>query len=278
MSPDWTHEVVVIHEHPEWQKPLFEVLTRRGVNYGVFDLKSASFLDTDPPLAPLYFNQASPSAYVRGNTRAVPLALAFMRALETKGVRVLNGADVFAFELSKTARQETEWRELIAAVRLFFPGPLTYAANWYGDLEHVQFWDDLDFIGVDAYFPLSSSPQASRAELEKGARQIVDRFAATSRRWRKPILLTEVGFAAHRGAWVSPHEEHGEYSEEDQALAYEVLFDALGRRPWLAGTFVWKAYTTGSSSGQRADFGFMGRKAEGVVGRYYGGEEGRARR
>lgn len=190
------------------------------------------------------------------------------------------GADSFCVgvELSKTVTREKDWRELIAAVRLFFPGPLTYAANWYGDLEHVEFWDDLDFIGVDAYFPLSSSPQASRAELEKGARQIVDRFAATSRRWRKPILLTEVGFAAHRGAWVSPHEEHGEYSEEDQALAYDVLFDALGRRPWLAGTFVWKAYTTGSSSGQRADFGFMGRKAEGVVGRYYGGEEGRARR
>ena len=190
------------------------------------------------------------------------------------------GADSFCVgvELSKTVRQEKDWRELIAAVRLFFPGPLTYAANWYGDLEHVQFWDDLDFIGVDAYFPLSSSSQASRAELEKGARQIVDHFAATSRRWGKPILLTEVGFAAHRAAWVSPHEEGGEYSEEDQALAYEILFDALGRRPWLAGTFVWKAYTTGSSSGQHADFGFMGRKAEGVVGRYYGGEEGRARR
>ncbi|HYO16986.1 MAG TPA: hypothetical protein VE685_27645, partial [Thermoanaerobaculia bacterium] len=185
------------------------------------------------------------------------------------------GADSFCVgvELSKTIPREKDWRDLIDAVRTFFPGPLTYAANWYGDLEHVAFWDDLDFIGVDAYFPLSSSPQASRAELEKGARQIVDRFAATSRRWGKPILLTEVGFAAHRGAWVSPHEEGGEYSEEDQALAYEVLFDALGRRPWLAGTFVWKAFSSaGTDSGQRADFQFMGRKAEGVVGRYYGGD------
>jgi hypothetical protein len=190
------------------------------------------------------------------------------------------GADSFCVgvELSKTVLREKEWRELIAAVRTFFPGPVTYAANWYGDLENVGFWDELDFIGVDAYFPLSSSPQAGRAELAKGARQIVDRFAATSRRWGKPILLTEVGFAAHKGAWVSPHEEGGEYSEEDQALAYEVLFAALGRRPWLAGTFVWKAFSNGSDSGQRADFGFVGRKAEGVVGRYYGGEGERARR
>jgi glutathione synthase/RimK-type ligase-like ATP-grasp enzyme len=98
------HDLVIIHEHPEWQKPLFDVLTRRGVNFGVFDLKSAAFLDADVPEAPLYFNQASPSAYVRGNTRAVPLGLAFMRALETKGARVLNGADAFALELSKSAQ------------------------------------------------------------------------------------------------------------------------------------------------------------------------------
>ena len=98
------HDLVIIHEHPEWQKPLFDVLTRRGVNFGVFDLKSAAFLDTDIPEAPLYFNQASPSAYVRGNTRAVPLGLALMRTLETKGARVLNGADAFALELSKTAQ------------------------------------------------------------------------------------------------------------------------------------------------------------------------------
>jgi len=101
---DPRHDLVIIHEHPEWQKPLFEVLTRRGVNYGVFDLKSAAFSDTDVPDAPLYFNQASPSAYVRGNARAVPLGLALMRALEMKGARVLNGADAFALELSKTAQ------------------------------------------------------------------------------------------------------------------------------------------------------------------------------
>jgi hypothetical protein len=99
-----SHDLVVIHEHPEWQKPLFDALRRRGVNFGVFDLKSAAFLDTDLPAARLYFNQASPSAYVRGNTRAVPLALALMRSLEAKGARVLNGADAFALELSKTAQ------------------------------------------------------------------------------------------------------------------------------------------------------------------------------
>ena len=99
-----TPDLIVIHEHPEWQKPLFAALEKRGVSYAAFDLKQAAFSNVESPAAKLYFNQASPSAYVRGNTRAVPLALAYMRTLERLGARVLNGADVFALELSKSAQ------------------------------------------------------------------------------------------------------------------------------------------------------------------------------
>jgi glutathione synthase/RimK-type ligase-like ATP-grasp enzyme len=97
-------DLVVLYEHPEWQKPLFAALEKRRVSFAPFDVKRAAFSNTEPPRAPLYFNQASPSAYVRGHTRAVPLALAFMRSLELQGARVLNGADVFALELSKSAQ------------------------------------------------------------------------------------------------------------------------------------------------------------------------------
>jgi glutathione synthase/RimK-type ligase-like ATP-grasp enzyme len=97
-------DLIVLFEHPEWQKPLFAALDRRGVSYETFDLKRAAFSNLESPRANLYFNQASPSAYVRGNTRAVPLALAYMRTLERLGARVLNGADVFALELSKSAQ------------------------------------------------------------------------------------------------------------------------------------------------------------------------------
>ena len=182
------------------------------------------------------------------------------------------GADLFCVgvELSKATGREREWRDLIAAVRLFFPGPVTYAANWYGDLERVAFWDALDLIGVDAYFPLSSSPEAKRADLAAGARAVAARLEAASRRYDRPVLLAEVGFAARRAAWAEPHTEGVDYSEEDQALAYEVLFKALGRRPWLAGTFVWKAFSGVDCDGDhRADFCFLGRKAETAVRAYY---------
>ncbi len=97
-------DLVVLHEHPEWQKPLFAALERRGVSFLPFDVSRAAFSNEEAPLARLYFNQASPSAYLRGSTRAVPLALAYMRSLDLLGAKVLNGADVFALELSKSAQ------------------------------------------------------------------------------------------------------------------------------------------------------------------------------
>jgi glutathione synthase/RimK-type ligase-like ATP-grasp enzyme len=96
-------DIVVLYEHPEWQKPLFAALERRGVGFLAVNLTRAAFGNFGPA-AKLYFNQASPSAYLRGHTRAVPFALAYMRSLAMQGARVLNGADVFALELSKSAQ------------------------------------------------------------------------------------------------------------------------------------------------------------------------------
>ena len=76
----------------------------RGVRFGKYDLKQGAFDPASLPDASLYFNQASPSAYVRGNTRAVPFAFALMRSLELGGARVLNGTRAFALELSKSAQ------------------------------------------------------------------------------------------------------------------------------------------------------------------------------
>lgn len=97
-------DLIVLHEHPLWQQPLFDALQRRGVRFEALDLKQNAFADDAAPRAKLYFNQASPSAYVRGNVRAVPFAMAQMRALELRGARVLNGSAAFALELSKSAQ------------------------------------------------------------------------------------------------------------------------------------------------------------------------------
>ena len=104
-------DLAVLYEHPSWQEPLFQALEDRGLSYAAVDLKSATLSDRDRPEAPLYLNQASPSAYTRDNTRAVPFALAVIEDLEARGVPVLNGSRPFRLELSKMA-QVSLMREL----------------------------------------------------------------------------------------------------------------------------------------------------------------------
>jgi glutathione synthase/RimK-type ligase-like ATP-grasp enzyme len=123
-------DLCIIHEHPEWQKPLFAALDRRGLSWQAFDLKRAAFDIDALPEARLFFNQASPSAYVRGNTRAVPLCLALLRTLEERGARVLNGSRPFALELSKTTQAAMLRRLGIAT-------PKTLSFNDIGALHEV---------------------------------------------------------------------------------------------------------------------------------------------
>jgi hypothetical protein len=193
------------------------------------------------------------------------------------------GADLFSIgcELSGTLGRSEDWRQLIAAVRQVFPGPLTYAGNWNGDLERAPFWEQLDLVGVDAYFPLSADPAAGRAELARGAAAVAARLAAASHAHHRPLLLTEVGFAACRATWTAPHREGGTPSQADQAAAYAALFGALGHPPWLAGAFVWKAFSGEAAAADRpaaarrrreetaADFRFLGRQAEAAIAAYY---------
>ena len=125
------YDLVVLFEHPEWQKPLFAALDRRGVRYAAYDLKRGAFDPNGIPEAPLYFNQASPSAYVRGNTRAVPFALSLMRTLELGGARVLNGSRAFALELSKSAQAAMLGKLGIAHPRsLAFNDPSAAIERW----------------------------------------------------------------------------------------------------------------------------------------------------
>ncbi len=173
-------------------------------------------------------------------------------------------------ELDRTAigpERERAWRELIAAVRAIFPGQVTYAANWDRAPE-IPFWDALDFVGVDAYYPLAAGDQATDAELDRGAQEVVGRLARLAQKAHRPLLLTEVGFPARRAAWREPNAEGGDLDERDQLRAYRSLLTALGRRPWLAGVFVWKSFSDESAAGQhsgRADFRFLGRLSEAAV-------------
>jgi len=182
------------------------------------------------------------------------------------------GSELFSIgvELGRTLEREAEWKKLIQAVRRVYSGQLTYSGNWWGDYDRATFWPLLDYVGVDAYFPLAHTVDADRTTLEEGARRAAEELRKSAERFGRRVLLTEVGFAAREGAWIEPHKEGGTFSEAHQRLAYEVFFEALGHPQWLAGVYVWKVFSHAQvEGGKRPDFRLIGREAEAVVGRYF---------
>lgn len=134
------------------------------------------------------------------------------------------------------------WRKLIADVRAVYPGVVTYAANWGEEFEGITWWDDVDALGLNGYYPLSRKPDATQAELEAGAREWVRMAEATSRRAGKPWWLTEVGYRSVERAWTNPHAEPAGRPADAaaQARCYAALFSAAADAERLRGIFFWK--------------------------------------
>lgn len=94
--------IAVFHEHPDWFRPLFAELERRGLPFERLDAAAACF-DPSEDAAPwsLVVNRASPSAYLRGHGQSTFFTLQWLRHLERLGIPVVNGADCYAMEISK---------------------------------------------------------------------------------------------------------------------------------------------------------------------------------
>lgn len=74
-----------------------------------------------------------------------------------------------------SSQRPNYWLDLIAEIRNIYSGRLTYAANW-DEYENVSFWDKLDYIGINAYFPLSQKQHPERMELELAWQDISERI------------------------------------------------------------------------------------------------------
>ena len=145
-------------------------------------------------------------------------------------------------EFSKLARESAEWRSLAAEARRHFSGPLTYAATQGAEFESIDFWDALDFIGLNNYYPLPDSLDHS-APLAK--------IETVQRRFKKPVLFPEAGCAsianAHRAPWS---ENTPPVSLDAQSRYYDSLCRAFFTKPWFAGLYFWKIGTNGAGGPQ----------------------------
>ena len=172
-----------------------------------------------------------------------------------------------------TAGHEKEWREIIRQVRAVYHGKLTYAANWDHEFEAVEFWDALDFAGVQAYFPLSEKSDPSMEELVAGWEQPVSRLKRVAEKIRRPVVFTEVGYKSADKAAVAPWlwSTGDRINLEQQARCFEAMFRVTWREPWFQGAYVWKwfpHYDT-SRSGNDNNFTPQGKPAEKVLALWY---------
>lgn len=143
-------------------------------------------------------------------------------------------------ELRKLSHR-AEWKILIDTIRKVYSGKLTYAANW-DEYPQVVFWKYLDYIGIDAYFPLAESREATIEEYLENFDLWLSQIDNFQSRCRKNIIITEIGFRSIKGSGWRPYDWQlqGIMDEQSQADAYQTILETLSRKSWLAGIYFWK--------------------------------------
>ncbi len=140
--------------------------------------------------------------------------------------------------------REDYWRSLIDTIRTFYDGELTYAANW-DNYQNIAFWDQLDYIGVDSYFPLVEDKTPEVEPMVEAWQPLVATLKAFSESFDKPIIFTEYGYMSiDYTAWHNWENEANadqlEVNLSGQTCAFEAFFQALWAEDWFKGGFIWK--------------------------------------
>lgn len=166
------------------------------------------------------------------------------------------------------------WEALIKEVRTIYTGKLTYAANWYKEYENVTFWNDLDYIGVQAYFPLVNNRYPSVEELSNGWDKHLPILKSVSKKYKKQILFTEIGYKSTSDSAIEPwrwientSEKESPYSAETQANCYKAFFNTVWKKDWFAGVHFWQLRTdyTENPRIRNRDFTPQGKPAEIII-------------
>ena len=181
---------------------------------------------------------------------------------------------VVGTELQGTIQRADEWRSVIQQVRAVYDGPMTYAALTYLEPLQITWWDELDAIGIDAYYLLTLTNNPTVAQMKLGWTPLIGYFGLLSGHWNKPIIMTEAGYMSVDGTNTQPGEwaMRGTLDPQEQADAYQALFEALQGQPWWQGIFWWSLSTDPQQGGLNDHgYSFHDKPAEAVLSRYFGG-------
>lgn len=179
------------------------------------------------------------------------------------------GTELFNF----VSNRPDFWKNLISEVRKIYSGQITYAENW-DKFDQTTIWDELDYIGVDAYFPLSDEASPDIDQIKEGWEPHLSSLESVSDKFQKQIIFTEFGYRsidhALKTPW-NPEREHPGLNLKLQANAYKVLFEQVWSREWFAGGFLWKWHQSTKSGGlENSRFTPQNKPAEKELKSFYG--------
>jgi len=168
--------------------------------------------------------------------------------------------------------EHNKWDDLFDKVRKIYSGKITYAANWGTEFETVSFWDKLDYISVNCYYPLSTKTNPTDAELLTAFEKNLDIIELVHTKYNLPVLFTEIGFKSIAAPWINPHKDadEQEYSEEAQKRCYSIMQQAMNDEDWIKGVYFWKwpSYLQYSEEYNK-DFTPCGKQAEAVIKNWF---------
>jgi len=178
-------------------------------------------------------------------------------------------------ELEEFVKNRPEfWHQLIVKVKSVYSGKLTYAANW-DEYTRTPFWGELDYIGVDAYFPLSEVKNPTKIQMSEGWQKWKVKLKSLSEEKKRPIIFTEFGYRSMdysaKKPWLVDRNQM-DVNLEVQADATQVVFDEFWKEDWFAGGFIWKWFINHEKTGGEGDNRFtpQNKPAEIVIREFYG--------
>lgn len=144
-----------------------------------------------------------------------------------------------------TTKYPEKWSTIIKAIRKVYQGDLIYAANWYKELEQITFWKELDYIGVQAYFPLGNKLEPNTNYLKRKWKKHKRDVNEVATKYNRKVIFTEMGYKntkdANKKPWEWPQDIGGvaQRSDRTQQHCYQAFFESFWNEPWVAGVFVW---------------------------------------
>ncbi len=155
---------------------------------------------------------------------------------------------VIGTELTSMSPYTSKWLELIKMIKdAKYSGRLTFAAT-SDDYKNVKFWDSLDYVGVDAYFPLNDG--ADLNSLKKSWSSRAKELSSLG----KPVLFTEVGVASCKGAQVKPWIFKCDTVVDTQLQKdyLEAFLDVFSGKDYFKGFLLW-SWDTNPDAGKSGD-------------------------